>query len=229
MEYIQYHPTGAVWPPQTLGWLVTEALRGNGAHLVNAHGQRFVNELETRDTVSAANIRECGERGNGVRTPDGHVGVWLDTPMIDLLGGEGTFHRLFAGIERRFKSYGIDPLVEPLLVGPTQHYQNGGLVHDVHGRTNVPNLYAAGEVGGGVQGHNRLGGNSLADILVFGSRAGRHAAATAVRTEPGELSLNHVWKHQHALCAAGIECQRMSPILLPDYSRPMAILHQTVA
>lgn len=220
MDYIQYHPTGAVWPEQTIGWLITEALRGNGAHLVNVHGQRYINELETRDTVSAANIRECGERGNGVSTPAGHVGIWLDTPMIDMLHGEGTFHRLFAGIERRFELYGIDPTVEPLLVYPTQHYQNGGLLHDVYGRTNVPNLYVAGEGGGGVQGHNRLGGNSLADIFVFGRRAGWHASETAREITPSQLTLQHVRKYHRALTAAGIESARVSPILLPDYSRP---------
>jgi succinate dehydrogenase / fumarate reductase flavoprotein subunit len=219
MDYIQYHPTGAIWPPQTIGWLITEALRGNGIHLVNVHGRRYINELETRDTVSSANIRECGENGNGVATPAGDTGVWLDTPMIDMLHGAGTFHRLFAGIEHRFRAYGIDPRVEPILVYPTQHYQNGGLLHDVYGRTNVPNLYVAGEVGGGVQGHNRLGGNSLVDILVFGSRAGRHASQVAREIGPGQLTFEHVRAYHRALVESGIDTGRISPLLLPDYCR----------
>lgn len=188
MDAVQYHPTGALWPEQMFGQLITEALRGNGAQLVNAHGERFINELETRDITSSALIRECHERGNGVPCPGGQVGVWLDTPMIDLIGGEGKLERLFAGIVRRFHKYGIDVKTEPLLVFPTQHYQNGGVEISPWGETSVEGLLAAGEVAGGVQGRNRLGGNSLLDIFVFGRRAGQRAAEYAAgRPVPPEV------------------------------------------
>jgi aspartate oxidase len=88
MDTVQYHPTGVAYPEQILGQLVTEKVRGLGANLVNVDGERFIYELETRDVVSAAIIRECTDRGKGVVTPTGMVGVWLDTPMIDILRGQ---------------------------------------------------------------------------------------------------------------------------------------------
>jgi len=219
MDAIQYHPSGAAWPEQMLGWLCTEALRGTGSQLVNVEGNRFINELETRDATSSGIIREVDYRKKGVRTPSGVEGVWVDTPMIDMLGGKGKIHRLFAGLERRFNAYGIDMTREPLLVYPTQHYQNGGLdMVDAEGRTTVPNLFVAGEVGGGVQGRNRLGGNSLVDIFVFGRRAGRAAALQARNTTLGQLTLQHVRAFGEALRSAGLENSRVSPLLLPDYT-----------
>ena len=219
MDAIQYHPTGAAWPEQMLGWLCTEALRGTGAHLVNAEGRRFINELETRDATSSAILREVDHRKIGIRTPAGNEGVWVDTPMIDMVGGAGKIHRLFAGLERRFKSYGIDMTKEPLLVYPTQHYQNGGVeMMDDSGRSSVPNLFMAGEVGGGVQGRNRLGGNSLVDIFVFGRRAGKAAAQQAREVKMGRLTLQHVKEYHRALEEAGIANGRLSPLLLPDYT-----------
>ena len=221
MDAIQYHPTGAAWPEQMLGWLCTEALRGTGAHLVNVEGKRFINELETRDATSSAIIREVHDRKKGIRTPAGDEGVWLDTPMIDMLGGSGKIHRLFAGLERRFKSYNIDMTREPLLVYPTQHYQNGGVdMVDDEGRSTVPNLFLAGEVGGGVQGRNRLGGNSLVDIFVFGRRAGLAAARQAREVRLGRLTLQHVREYHRALAEAGISNGKVSPLLLPDYTNP---------
>jgi succinate dehydrogenase / fumarate reductase flavoprotein subunit len=218
MDAIQYHPTGAAWPEQMLGWLCTEALRGTGAHLANAEGKRFINELETRDATSSAIIREVHDRKKGVRTPAGNEGVWLDTPIIDMIGFKGKIHRLFAGLERRFNNYGIDMTKEPLFVYPTQHYQNGGIdMVDPEGRSSVPNLFLAGEVAGGVQGRNRLGGNSLVDIFVFGRRAGQTAARQAKETTPGRLSLEHVKAHHAALAKAGIDNGKASPLLLPDY------------
>lgn len=221
MDAIQYHPTGAAWPEQMLGWLCTEALRGTGAHLVNAEGQRFINELETRDATSSAIIREVNHRKKGVRTPAGDEGVWLDTPIIDRIGHKGKIHRLFAGLERRFNNYGIDMTKEPLFVYPTQHYQNGGVdMVDPAGRSGVPNLFLAGEVAGGVQGRNRLGGNSLVDIFVFGRRAGQAAAQQAKATTLGPLTLQHVREHHRALEGAGILNGKVSPLLLPDYVVP---------
>lgn len=218
MDAIQYHPTGAAWPEQMLGWLCTEALRGTGAHLVNVEGKRFINELETRDATSSAILREVNHRKKGLQTPAGNEGVWLDTPIIDQIAYKGKIQRLFAGLVRRFQSYGIDMTKEPLFVYPTQHYQNGGVdMMDATGRSGVPNLLLAGEVAGGVQGRNRLGGNSLVDIFVFGRRAGRAAAQLAKETMPGRLTLQHVQEHHRALAKAGIMNGKVSPLLLPDY------------
>jgi len=217
IEYIQYHPTGVAWPEQMLGLLLSEAIRAEGAHVVNCDGETFVNHLETRDTLSAAILRECGPRGKGVETPTGTMGVWLDTPMIDMKGGKGTFVRRFAGIHHDYKKYGIDPIQEPLLVYPTQHYQNGGVAINVHGQSNVPHLYMAGEVAGGVHGHNRLGANSLVDIFVFGRRAGRHASENYRKKPVAKLSLDHVKAHNEELAALGISSNLKSPLLLPDY------------
>jgi succinate dehydrogenase/fumarate reductase flavoprotein subunit len=137
--------------------------------------------------------------------------------MIDLMGGKGTFMRRFAGIHHRFKKFGIDPTEEPLLVYPTQHYQNGGVAINVYGQSNVPFLYMAGEVAGGVHGHNRLGANSLVDIFVFGRRAGRHAAEHFRKTAATGLTLEHVRANNEEVAALGISSQRKSPMLLPDY------------
>jgi len=217
IDLIQYHPTGVAWPEQMLGLLISEALRAQGAQVVNAEGEMFVDRLETRDALSAAIIRECSERGKGVVTPTGMSGVWLDTPLIDIIDGDGTLIRRFAGIYSRFKKYGIDPVKEPILVYPTQHYQNGGVKINVHGETDVPNLYAAGEVSGGVHGHNRLGSNSLVDIFVFGRRAGIHAAQKIKHINIGRLSLDHVKQYNKALQDKHILTETPSPMLLPDY------------
>jgi len=217
MDFIQYHPTGIAWPEQMLGLLISEALRAQGAQVVNSEGEMFVDRLETRDALSAAIIRECGERDKGVLTPTGMVGVWLDTPLIDRIGGEGTFLRRFAGIHSRFKKYDIDPIKEPILIYPTQHYQNGGIQTNVNGETNIPNLYVAGEVAGGVHGHNRLGSNSLVDIFVFGRRAGMDMARKIRQVKVGRLSLDHIKAYNESLQRAQIISETFSPMLLPDY------------
>jgi aspartate oxidase len=178
MDSIQYHPTGVVWPEQLLGQLITEVMRGHGAQLVNVDGNRFINELECRDTCASACIRECVDRKKGVVTPTGMEGVWLDTPLIPGID------KHFVGIYQRFKKYNIDISQEPILIFPTQHYQNGGLKITPHGETTVPGLYAAGEVSGGVQGKNRLAGNSLLDIFVFGRRSAKHAMQVAGKKRP---------------------------------------------
>ena len=216
-ESVQFHPTGTAWPEQVLGLLISEALRAQGAQVLNKEGDMFAASLETRDALAAAIIRECGDRNKGVQTPTGMVGVWLDTPLIDMIHGPGTFRRRFAGIYTRFTGYGIDPVVEPILVYPTQHYQNGGLAINPSGETTIPNLYAAGEVSGGVHGQNRLGSNSLLDIFVFGRRSGRHAAAKVSGITCGKLTLDHVGQYGQALRDAGIESETVSPMLLPNY------------
>jgi len=217
IDYIQYHPTGVAWPEQMLGLLISEALRAQGAQVTNGVGEVFANRLETRDALSAAIIRECGDKGKGVLTPTGMVGVWLDTPIIDIVGGEGTFIKRFAGIFERFRKYDIDPTKEPILVYPTQHYQNGGVQINHHGETQIPSLFMAGEVSGGIHGHNRLGANSLVDIFVFGRRAGLRAAEKAKTVKIGKKSLNHVSVYNNDLKEAQIPAGACSPLLLPDY------------
>jgi len=219
MDHIQFHPTGAMWPEQMLGQLITEACRGNGAQLVNVNGERFINELETRDTVSSAILREVQDRGNGVPTPTGRKGIWLDTPLINIRGDAGKLDRMFAGIVHRFGEYGIDVRKEPILIFPTQHYQNGGVEIEPDAKTRVPGLYAAGECSGGVQGINRLGGNSLLDIFVFGHRSANSAVEYVKKVKILNLSLKHVEKYHQQLDEAGINNGLTSPILLPDYTR----------
>ena len=219
MDAIQFHPTGAVWPHQMLGQLITEAMRGNGAQLVNIHGERFINELETRDTTSSGILREVLDRGNGVKTPVGTEGVWLDVPLINIRGDMGKLDRMFYGIVHRFNEYGIDVRKEPIMVFPTQHYQNGGIEIDPEGRTSIPGLYSAGECSGGVQGRNRLGGNSLLDIFVFGHRSAKSAAQYVKAAKIGKLTLQHVVEYNRQLDSLGLKSDIPSPLLLPDYMR----------
>ncbi len=218
----QYHPTGAIYPEQAEGLLITEKFRGAGAHLLNMDGEQFVFEREPRDACASSIIRECMEVGKGILTPTGKVGVWLDTPMIDLLHGEGALIKNFIGKYKIFKRYGIDIAKEPILIYPTLHYQNGGLRFHATGETAVPGLFAAGEVTGGVQGENRLAGNSLLDVLVFGRLAGKNAALYAKKkAQDGLLTLDHVRKFHQELKGAGVDRKKISPILLPDYSNPI--------
>ena len=218
----QFHPTGAVFPEQAEGLLITEKFRGAGANLVNIHGEQFVFEREPRDVEVACIIRECTDRGKGVPTPTGKVGIWLDSPMIDIMYGEGTVQRDFVGKYTVFKRYEIDISKEPMLIYPTLHYQNGGLEYNEECKSSVPGLYIAGEVGGGVHGENRLAGNSLMDVLIFGRIAGRNASGYAREgTREGRLTLEHVRSYHRELEAAGIDNDQVSPMLLPDYSNPL--------
>lgn len=217
METAQYHPTGAAYPEAIVGQLITEKVRGMGAMPVNAEGEAFVYPLEPRDVESAAIIRECYERGKGVRTPTGMVGVWLDTPMIDEIHGEGTIRKHFSAIWRLVARFGIDMTKDPILVFPTLHYQNGGVEIDENGWTGIEGLFAGGEVTGGVHGKNRLMGNSLLDFNVFGRRAGISAARYAKKTSFKKLTLKHVERFNKMLDEAGIKEDRRSPIILPDY------------
>lgn len=217
-DTLQYHPTGAAFPQQVLGALVTEKVRSLGAKLVGADGEVFMHPLETRDVAAAAIIRECGDRHNGVTVRD-MTGVWLDTPMIEAIHGEGTIEKRIPAMLRMFAKYGIDIRTEPILVYPTLHYQNGGVEIDANGETGVRNLYAAGEVVGGIHGRNRLMGNSLLDIIVFGRTAGQQAAARAKQTAAGELTLAHVTAFEAERRAVGHTDAIVSPLLLPDYTR----------
>ena len=221
LHTVQYHPTGAVFPEQVEGLLITEKFRGAGANLLNIDGEQFVYEREPRDVESAAIIRECLERGKGVPTPAGKLGVWLDSPMIDILSGEGTVEREFPGKFIIYKRFGIDISKEPMLVYPTLHYQNGGLEYNARGETSIPGLFIAGEVTGGVHGENRLMGNSLLDVLVFGRIAGENAAIHARdKARDGKLSLDHVRAYHKELEESGVVTDRVAPMLLPDYTSP---------
>ncbi|MEA2611799.1 MAG: succinate dehydrogenase / fumarate reductase, flavoprotein subunit [Chloroflexota bacterium] len=216
MEFVQFHPTGMVWPPGVRGLLVTEAVRGEGGILRNVHGNRFMweylpedrraeyaatdeeaarwveaqstgretdarrpPELSTRDNVARAIYTEVKE-GRG--TP--HGGVYLD---ISYLPPDHVRRKLPSMYEQFKELADVDITRGPMEVGPTTHYAMGGIRVDAEtGATTVAGLFAAGEVAGGMHGANRLGGNSLSDLLVFGARAGESAAtrASATTLEP---------------------------------------------
>ncbi len=174
IDSFQYHPTGVFYPQNFVGTLVTEKARSLGAKLINRDGDVFVSPLEPRDVCAAAIIRES--KICGVETSFG-AGVWLDTPMIDIINGQGTTERSLPQLYNSFKNIGIDICKQPILVYPTLHYQNGGIEIDKTGLVSgFENLYAAGEVTGGIHGKNRLMGNALLDIIVFGRKAGKSAA-----------------------------------------------------
>ena len=217
-ETLQYHPTGAAAPTQIYGALVTEKVRSLGAQLVNKEGVAFVNPLETRDVTASSIIRECKKNNGGVKTTDGE-GVWLDTPLIEMANGEGTIEKRIPAMMRMFGKYGIDIRREPILVYPTLHYQNGGLDISADGMTNVENLYVAGAAVGGIHGTNRLMGNSLLDIIVFGRNAGRQAGEKCKSVEVKTLTLDFVRDYEKELETAGICPEMPSPRLLPDYRR----------
>jgi succinate dehydrogenase / fumarate reductase flavoprotein subunit len=172
MEMVQFHPTGMVWPPGVRGILVTEGVRGEGGILRNSKGERYMErydpekmELSTRDVVARANYTEVTE-GRGSE----HGGVYLD---ITHLGYDGIMKKLPTMHEQFLKLADIDIAREPMEVFPTVHYTMGGIKVDSETcATNVPGLFATGECAGGLHGANRLGGNSLSDLLVFGRRAG---------------------------------------------------------
>ncbi len=218
-DTIQYHPTGVAYPSQIFGALVTEKVRSLGAMLVNREGEAFMHPLETRDVSAASIIRECTERGMGVETPLGS-GVWLDTPMIELIGGEGTIEKRIPAMLRMYLNYDIDMRKEPILIYPTLHYQNGGLEIGGEGFTKtIPNLLVAGEAVGGIHGRNRLMGNSLLDIIVFGRNAGKAAAARAKEITLGNMTLSHIHSYDEELSAANAASGVVSPLLLPQYAR----------
>jgi succinate dehydrogenase / fumarate reductase flavoprotein subunit len=214
IECVQFHPTGMVWPPSVRGILVTEGVRGDGGTLRNKQGERFMfryipeffraetadNEAEAdrwyedksnrrtpdllpRDEVARAiNAEVKGGRGSP------HGGVFLD---ICTRRSADYIRRRLPSMYHQFKELaGVDITKEPMEVGPTAHYMNGGVRVDADtAATAVPGLYAAGEIAGGLHGSNRLGGNSLSDLVVFGRRAGHHAAEHA-RASKGTLTVD---------------------------------------
>jgi succinate dehydrogenase / fumarate reductase flavoprotein subunit len=219
IDTMQYHPTGAAFPEQIVGLLVTEKVRGLGAQVANIDGNQFVYPRETRDAESAAFIRECRERGKGVATPSGIQGVWLDSPMIDIIHGPGTIQKELPAMVRQFGRFGVDIIKDPMLVYPTLHYQNGGIAIKADCTTDIPGLYVAGEASGGVHGRNRLMGNSLLDVCVYGRRAGITVGEHFRDVEVGKLTLSHLDRWDAALQDAGLDPKLQAPILLPDYTR----------
>jgi succinate dehydrogenase flavoprotein subunit len=225
MEFIQFHPTGMVWPPSVRGILVTEGVRGEGGILTNKEGRRFMfddipenyraqtadneeegwrycqgdknarrpPELLTRDHVARCIVREI-KAGRG--SP--HEGVFLDIAWIKskLSNGEEYIKKKLPSMYHQFKQLAdIDITREPMEVGPTTHYVMGGIRVDADSQmSRVPGLFAAGECAAGINGANRLGGNSLSDLLVFGKRAGEFAAKFAQETSLGEIDSAEVDK-----------------------------------
>jgi len=218
MEFIQFHPTGMIWPPSVQGILVTEGVRGEGGILLNREGRRFMfddipepyrnqtadneeegwrytqgdknarrpPELLTRDHVARCIMREV-KAGRG--SP--HGGVFLDIAWIKkkLSGAEAHIKRKLPSMYHQFKELGdIDITKEPMEVGPTTHYIMGGIRVDSDTQmSSIAGLFAAGECAAGINGANRLGGNSLSDLLVFGKRAGEHAAVFARGNRRGTI------------------------------------------
>lgn len=223
MEFVQFHPTGMVWPPSVRGLLITEGVRGEGGVLRNNLGRRFMfddipelykgqtstneeegwrytqgdknakrpPELLTRDHVARCITREIKE-GRG--SP--HDGVFLDIAWIKekISDAPGHIKRKLPSMYHQFKELaGVDITKEPMEVGPTTHYIMGGVRVDADSQmTSIPGLFAAGECAAGLHGANRLGGNSLSDLLVFGQRAGEHAAKFAKEAGEGKLNEDQV-------------------------------------
>jgi succinate dehydrogenase / fumarate reductase flavoprotein subunit len=190
MEFVQFHPTGMVYPPGVVGLLVTEAVRGEGGILRNRDGERFMSnyderrmELSTRDVVARAIFTEVKEdRGTE------HGGVFLD---VSHLPDTTVRQKLPSMYDQFMELAGVDITKQPMEVGPTCHYFMGGVRIDGDtGHSPVAGLLATGECSGGMNGANRLGGNSLSDLLVFGRRAGEGAAEAAARAD--RISLQDV-------------------------------------
>jgi succinate dehydrogenase/fumarate reductase flavoprotein subunit len=218
MDSVQYHPTGSVFPEQIAGFLITEKIRGAGGQPLNKFGELFVFPREPRDVESSAFIKECLEKQNGIETPSGRVGVWLDSPLIEMLQGEGYINKNFPAMHRQFIRYGIDITKEPMLVYPSLHYQNGGIEINAKCETNIPGLYVAGEASGGVHGRNRLMGNSVLDYNVFGRRSGQYAADYIKKVRFSKLTLQHINDYEKELKTARIKTDLITPILLPSYT-----------
>ncbi|MGB8473599.1 MAG: FAD-binding protein [Candidatus Acidiferrum sp.] len=201
MEFVQFHPTGMVWPPGVRGLLVTEAVRGEGGILRNKLGERFMEkydpkrmELSTRDIVARSIYTEVKE-GRGTE----HGGAFLD---ISHKPAEYVKKKL-PSMYHQFKELAdVDITKGPMEVGPTCHYVMGGIhVEAETAQSTVPGLFAAGEAAAGLHGANRLGGNSLSDLVVFGRRAGEAAAAHAKKVSAAGLAISQIEEAERELLA----------------------------
>jgi succinate dehydrogenase / fumarate reductase, flavoprotein subunit len=248
MEFVQFHPTGMIWPPSVQGILVTEGVRGEGGVLRNSKGERFMfsdipanyvaqtadseeegwrytqgdknarrpPELLTRDHVARCIRREVKE-GRG--SP--HGGVFLDIAWIKEKISNAPEHikKKLPSMYHQFKQLAdIDITTEPMEVGPTTHYVMGGVRVDADSQmSDVPGLFAAGECAAGLHGANRLGGNSLSDLLVFGKRAGAYAAEFAKKNAPGQVNAQEL---------AETEKWALAPFGRDAAQNPYAVQHQ---
>jgi succinate dehydrogenase / fumarate reductase flavoprotein subunit len=201
MEFVQFHPTGMVWPPGVQGILVTEAVRGEGGILRNKLGERFMEkydpkrmELSTRDVVARSIYTEVKE-GRGTE----HGGAYLD---ISQKPAEYVKKKL-PSMYHQFKELAdVDITKGPMEVGPTCHYVMGGIRVDAEtAESTVPGLFAAGEAAAGLHGANRLGGNSLSDLLVFGRRAGLAAAQHAKKVSAPSIDIAQIEQSERELLA----------------------------
>ena len=198
-EMVQFHPTGMVWPPGVRGILVTEAVRGEGGYLTNSEGKRFMleydpkkKELSSRDIVARAIYKEV-QAGRGTE----HGGANLD---VTHLGAEKIKKKLPSMYEQFLKLADVDITKQPMEIAPTIHYAMGGLrVEAETGATTIAGLYAAGEAAAGLHGANRLGGNSLSDLLVFGRRAGAAVGAYVREVGLGKIDERQVTDEQQLL------------------------------
>jgi succinate dehydrogenase / fumarate reductase, flavoprotein subunit len=210
MEFVQFHPTGMIDPPAMRGRLVTEAVRGEGGRLFNAAGERFMEryspkrmELDARDVVARAIYQEIHE-GRG--TPGGAV-------LLDISHRDAAFIReRLPKIAGQFLEQGVDIAASPMEVAPTAHYSMGGIAVDFNtGATTVPGLFAVGEATAGVHGANRLGGNSLAETLVFGRITGAFLADNRRRRRPAPANETVAAAHFDALATLAAARGREDP------------------
>ena len=215
LDSFQYHPTGIAYPPHLSGGLGSDSARSAGAKLINGEGERFVDELQPRDVVASAILRECAE-GRGIER-GGKLGVFLDTPTLEQQN-PGILQKRLVTLRHLAHKCGHDPAEEPFIVYPTLHYQNGGVAIDTAGASNVPGLYCVGELTGGIHGRNRLMGNALLDILSMGRRAGAKAAQSAGRAITDRAGIGHVHAWQRELTLAGLPLQVKAPQLFPTYA-----------
>lgn len=211
MEFVQFHPTGMVWPPGVQGILVTEAVRGEGGILRNKNGERFMErydpekmELSTRDVVARAIYTEARE-GRGTE----HGGAYLD---ISHKPAEYVKKKLPSMYHQFRELADVDITQGPMEVGPTCHYMMGGIRVDAEtAQSTVSGLFAAGEAAAGLHGANRLGGNSLSDLLVFGRRAGAAAAEHANSSGVAEVEAEQVLRATQEVLAPFETTQGESP------------------
>jgi succinate dehydrogenase / fumarate reductase flavoprotein subunit len=218
LDSTQFHPTGAAFPEQIVGLLITEKVRSLGGQVLGRNGEQICYPLEPRDVEASSIIKCCTATDNYIETPTQMRGVWLDSPLIEEIKGKGTIMDNLSAMYRMMNRFEIDITEDPILVYPTLHYQNGGVEHDEDCYTSIKGLLAAGEISGGVHGKNRLMGNSLLEINVFGRRAGITAAREyEKKATVGKLSLAHVQKSIKALDSLNLKEKRYSPTILPEY------------
>jgi len=174
-DLVQYHPTGIISPRELRRNRIPETVRSAGATLLNKDLEEFCNPLDTRNKLTNRIIKECKD-GNGISTEDGRMGVWLNTPIIDELKGKGYLADKFPILYESFINVGLDIAESMVLIYPILHYSLGGIIIDEHTSTNKKGIFAVGEATYGVHGNDRLMGNSLLEIFVFGRISGKKAA-----------------------------------------------------